>query len=90
MILTATRGQDFEEPFNFKDDQGHELNIPIGSFSLTLERGSFVRQFDLSTRGKSILWRMTADETKALEYDSLYFVLFFDEKEVTRGVLRVK
>lgn len=91
MILTATRGEAFEEPFNFKNDIGQELNIPIGSFSVTLERGDFVKQFDkLPTRGKSIIWKMTADETGDLQYETLYFVLFFEEHEVTRGVLRVR
>lgn len=91
MIVTASRGQAFEEPFNFKNDQGQTLNIPVGTFSLTLERGGFVKHWDhLPTRQSSILWRMTADETKALEYDTLYFVLLFNGQEVTRGVLRVK
>lgn len=91
MIVTASRGQVFEEPFNFKNDKGQELNIPVGTFSLTLERGGFVKQFsNLPTRNKSIMWRMTADETRALEYETLYFVLYWNGQEVTRGVLRVK
>lgn len=90
MIVTASRGQALVEPFNFKNDRGQPLNIPVGTFSLTLERGDFVRHWDhMPTSQNSILWKMTAEETNALQYDTLYFVLFFNGQEVTRGVLRV-
>lgn len=91
MIVTASRDKAFEEPFNFKNDKGQPLNLPIGSFSLSLERGDFVKVFDkLPTRNNSIMWRMTADEMKDLPYSSLYFVLYYNGQALTRGVLRVQ
>jgi hypothetical protein len=91
MILVASRGRAFEEPFNFKNEQGQLMNVPAGSYTLLLERGDFVQEFDnLTRRGNAVLWNMTADETKALPYSAFSFELAYNGQPIASGVLRVK
>jgi hypothetical protein len=91
MIFTASRGQAFKEDFTFKSPNGKLLAAPNGDYRLTLERGNFVKEYTNLTRGRnSITWNMAADETKALEYETLYFILTYNGSEIARGVLRVQ
>jgi len=91
MILVASRGEAFEEPFNFKNEQGQPTYVPAGSYTLHLERGDFVKEFtNLTRRSNAILWHMTADETKALPYTNLSFELSYNGQPIASGVLRVK
>lgn len=91
MIFTASRGQAFSEPFTFKNEKGQLIAVPAGEYVLTLERGETVRQFrNLKRERGKIMWNMTANETKALEYSTMYFVLTFNGTEISRGVLRVQ
>lgn len=90
MILTASRGSNFKEEFTFKNDMGEKINLPVGDYRLTLERGGTVHIYDNLKRGRnSITWNMAADETKALEYETMYFSLTLDGAQLARGVLRV-
>ena len=91
MILVASRGEAFEEPFNFKNEQGQPAFIPAGRYALLLGRGDFVQEFsNLTRRGNAILWHMTADETKALPFSNLSFELTYNGQPIASGVLRVK
>lgn len=90
MILTATKGKPFSEEFTFKNSKGKLLTVPSGSYALTLERAGWVQEFtDFRVQRNSIVWRMTADETDALKYSTLYFALTFNGTQIARGVLRV-
>lgn len=90
MILSASRGKPFTEAFNFKSPQGKSVGVPAGEYVLTLERGSFVREFRNLRRGSgAVIWDMTAEDTGALEYENMYFVLSWNDTELARGVLRV-
>jgi hypothetical protein len=91
MILTASRGKPFKEPFTFKNEKGQVMNVPSGNYTLLLERGDFVQEFNnLTRRGNAILWNMTADETKALPYSAFAFELAYNGQPIASGVLRVK
>lgn len=91
MILVASRGEVFEEPFNFKNANGQLMNVPAGSYTLLLERGDFVKEFaDLTRRGNAIVWHMAADETKALPFSAFSFELAYNGQPIASGVLRVK
>jgi hypothetical protein len=91
MILVASRGEAFEEPFNFKNEQGQLMNVPAGSYTLHLERGDFVKEFtNLTRRSNAVLWHMTADETKALPFSAFSFELAYNGQPIASGVLRVK
>jgi hypothetical protein len=90
MILTATRGRPFSEEFNFKDENGEEMHPPRGKYSLVLEHSPAVLSYDnLLIQGK-VVWSLDADETAALPYNLMYFVLTYNGEEITRGVLRVE
>lgn len=91
MIFTASRGQAFAEEFSFKNAVGQPLSVPYGDYRLTLERGEFVKEYtNLRVQRHAIHWIMTADDTKALEYSTLYFELTFNGTQIARGVLRVQ
>lgn len=91
MILVASRGEAFEEPFSFKNDTGQAVAAPSGTWTLTLTRGDFVKDFaKLPVLNHSVIWRMTADETTALRYNNLSFSLALNGQVVVQGVLRVK
>lgn len=91
MIFTASRGQAFAEEFSFKNDKGQPLTVPYGEYVLTLERGGFVKEFrNLRVQRHAIHWIMTAQETQALEYTTLYFTLSFNGTQIARGTLRVQ
>ena len=91
MIFTASRGQEFVEEFSFKNEKGQSLTVPYGEYVLTLERGDFVKEFkNLRVQRQSIHWIMTAADTLALEYSTLYFQLTYNGIQICRGVLRVQ
>jgi hypothetical protein len=89
MMFTASKGQPFAEKFEFKNSQGQPLVVPKGEFVLTLERGDLVRFPQLRLQRNAVIWNMTAEETAALEYSTMYFHLTFDGQEIARGILRV-
>lgn len=88
-VFNASRGQAFREEFTFKNAAGKPLNVPSGNYVLTLERGNIVREFQPRLARNAIQWLMTADETQALEYSTMYFTLTYNGQEIARGVLRV-
>lgn len=89
MIFTATRGKAFREEFSFKNEKGQPLAVPSGEYALFLERGHAVTEGTLRVTRNTIFWTMTADETAALKYSTMYFHLTFNGQEISRGVLRV-
>jgi hypothetical protein len=89
MIFTASRGEAFQETFTFKNAQGRPLSIPLGDYRLTLERGDVVRVVPLQVTPSTIYWTMTAEQTRKLEYNTMYFTLSYNGQELSRGVLRV-
>jgi hypothetical protein len=90
MIFSASRGQSFREEFTFKSLQGGLVAVPAGDWVLTLERGTFVKQFsNLDSNANTIFWAMTADETRELPYSNLSFRLTMNGIQVASGVLRV-
>ena len=89
MIFTASKGQPFREEFTFKNEKGKPVAIPRGDYRLVLERGDYVREGNLKIAPNAIYWNMTAEETQALAYSTLYFTLAFNGQEIARGVLRV-
>lgn len=90
MIVTATRGKSFAEPFNFKNEEGEPVNVPTGHYTVSLTRGDYARIFEnLRTIRTAVVWSLTADDVATLPYSSLYFTLNFNGEEITRGILRV-
>lgn len=90
MTFTAFRGRPFKEEFTFKNTSGKVLTVPTGDYKVTLEHGVYVREYtDLRQTRTTIYWTMTAEETKTLEFSTMYFVLTHNGNEVARGVLRV-
>lgn len=91
MIFTASRGQAFKDKFTFKNEKGKPLNVPSGEYRLILERGEYVTEFkNLTVLRDYIGWNMTAAETNALKYSTMYFTLYLNGQEIARGVLRVQ
>lgn len=91
MMFTALRGRAFKEEFAFKNAAGKDVAVPNGQYVLYLEHGNTVHEFaNLKTGRSKVFWTMTADETKSLEFDTMYFTLLFNDTEIARGVLRVK
>lgn len=91
MILTASRGKPFKEPFSFKNEKGQPVAIPPGEFVLVLEHGEFLTEYrNLAKTRSTVTWNLTANETEALPYDSLYYTLNLNGEPVDRGILRVQ
>lgn len=90
MTFTAFRGEPFREEFTFKNAAGKVIPAPMGDYRVVLERGEFVKVFrNLRITRNTIFWTMTADETDALQFSTMYFTLTHEGNEVARGVLRV-
>ena len=91
MIFTAFRGRPFKEEFSFKSPGGKEVVVPQGNYVLHLEHGDIVREFsNLKITRTKVFWVMTSDEVDSLEFDTMYFSLAYNDKEISRGILRVK
>lgn len=91
MILTATRGQVFKEPFVFKNEKGQPLGAPSGDYRVYLEHGNdFAIEFSNLTKLRSeVVWSMSGAQTAGLPYSTFYFRLTYNGEELARGVLRV-
>lgn len=90
MILTATRGQSFREPFTFKDANGRPAVIPQGSYRLILEHAPWSAECGSLARSRGeLIWSLTEQEVADLPYSTVYFRLTFNGEELARGVLRV-
>jgi len=95
MNFTLTKGESFEETFNFKNAQGKSIVLPNGDFKVILERGSFAREFTVKNGGLSRLrtgavWRVLAEQSTHFEFTVMYYTLYLDDREITRGILRIQ
>jgi hypothetical protein len=94
MDFVLQRGREFREEFDFKNTSGQIVSLPPGTYTLKVERGSFVRQYTVGNglykqRGK-IIWRLPESETASFEYSTMYYELKFNERELARGIIRVQ
>ena len=94
MDFLLTRGRDFQEHFDFKNNRGKPISAPAGSYKLTVTRGDFAREYTpgrgLSRQRTGIIWKIPAKETQDFEYRTLYYTLYVDDQELVRGVLKVQ
>lgn len=90
MILSATRGKSFTESFDFKNEKGQLISAPAGRYNLVLQRGDFVQEFnDLRRVTSGVVWSISDAQLASLPHSTMYFVLYFNGEELSRGVLRV-
>lgn len=94
MNFVLTKGKNFHEFFEFKNAQGRSINMPSGTFRIILERGSFVREY---TKNNGLLcmptrvdWKIPAEVTADFEFNTLYYTLYLDDRELTRGIVKVQ
>lgn len=95
MNFVLTRGKPFREFFEFKNAQGRPITMPAGEFRLVLERGSFVREYNVARGGlqrsmNKINWTIAAEDTVDFEFSTLYYTLYLDDRELVRGIIRVQ
>lgn len=94
MDFLLTRGRDFQEHFDFKNDRGQPITAPNGVYKLTVTRGDFAREYTsgrgLSRQHTGLIWKIPASETKDFAYRTLYYTLYVDDQELVRGVLKVQ
>lgn len=95
MDFIAVRGRGFQENFDFKNSQGKPIAVPPGTFKVVLERGTYAREYTTANHGlaklrNQIIWNIPAGETKDFAYNTLYYTLYLDDQEVTRGLLKVQ
>jgi hypothetical protein len=90
--FTLRSGRPFSESFDFKNAQGKPISLPAGRFKLVLERGQYAREFTegagLTRQRTSLLWKVSDKEN--FEFSTMYYTLYLNDKEVTRGVLSVE
>lgn len=94
MDFILTRGKDFVEHFDFKNEKGRSVPLPRGLIRLVLERGTFAREYRVNeglTRGRSqIVWRIDGKDSANFEFSTLYYTLYLNDAELVRGVLKVQ
>lgn len=94
MDFLLTKGRDFEERFDFKNEQGKPLSAPAGEYRLVLQRGTFARVYKPGSglyRGQTyVIWKIKASETEDFEYRTLYYTLYLNDQELVRGVIKVQ
>jgi hypothetical protein len=94
MNFLLVRGKDFQEFFDFKNSQGRLIPLPAGKFSVVLERAGFAREYTpgngLSLQRNRIVWGIKAEEAEDFEFATMYYTLYLNNQEITRGILRVQ
>lgn len=95
MNFLLVRGKDFQEHFDFKNAQGKPIALPAGVFKVVLERGGFAREYTILNRGLSrtmnrITWRIPSSESLGFEFNTMYYTLYLDDRELARGVLKIQ
>lgn len=95
MNFQLARDKDFLEHFDFKNAQGRPIALPAGEFKIILERGGFSRDYTVANGGlrrqmNRINWRIPAADTKDFEFSTMYYTLYLNNQEVTRGVLKIQ
>lgn len=94
MNFTLVRGKDFIEHFDFKNAQGKPIALPLGKFRLVVERGGYARQYTdgagLIRQRNRLTWKIGAEDSNDFEFTVLYYTLYLNDNEITRGILRVQ
>lgn len=94
MDFFLRRGVAFKEQFNFKNDKGKPLPVPGGLYKIILERGTFAREYransGLSRLRSALVWEISAEESLDFEFSTMYYTLYLNDQEVTRGVLKIQ
>lgn len=95
MNFTLIKGKDFTEHFDFKNASGKPIALPSGLFRVVIERGGFAREYTVDNGGLSLLrnqitWRIAAGDSKDFEFNTMYYTLYLNDDEITRGVLRIQ
>lgn len=95
MNFVMTSGKDFLEFFEFKNAQGKPIAMPSGQFRIVLERGAFAREYTVLNGGLQRLmnrvnWRIPAADIENFDYNTLYYTLYLEDRELARGVIKVQ
>lgn len=95
MNFTLVRGKDFSEVFDFKNQAGKSIALPNGQFKVVLERGTFAKEFTVLNGGLSrlrnrVTWTISANDTADFDFATMYYTLYLDDSEITRGILRIQ
>lgn len=94
MDFLLTKGEAFEERFDFKNDKQKAIALPAGEYRIVLQRGTWVREYrvnsGLSRTRTSITWKIPASATQDFEYRTLYYTLYLNDSELVRGVIKVQ
>lgn len=94
MNFLLERGKDFQESFDFKNATGKAIALPAGQFRVVLERGGFAREYTpgngLSPQRTRIVWTIKAKQIDDFEFATMYYTLYLNNDEITRGILRIQ
>lgn len=94
MNFLLVRGRDFQEHFDFKNGQGKLIPLPAGKFRVVLERGGFAREYTsgngLSLQRNRVIWSIKGEQSNDFEFTTMYYTLYLNDREITRGVLKVQ
>lgn len=95
MNFILTKGRDFSEHFNFRNAQGRAVALPSGTFRIALERGSFIQEYTVENGGLArysgrLDWRISSKDSQDFDFTTMYYTLYLNDSEVTRGILRVQ
>jgi hypothetical protein len=94
MNFTLFKGKDFRETFDFKNSQGKSIALPPGNFSVVLERGGFAKEYTVANGGltrsyNSVGWKIAKEDSSNFEFTTMYYTLYLEDREITRGLLRI-
>lgn len=94
MDFLLTRGENFEERFDFKNEKQRAIVLPSGEYRIVLQRGTWVREYKvgagLSKTRTALVWKIAASDTSDFEYRTLYYTLYKDDEDLVRGVIKVQ
>lgn len=95
MNFTLVKGKDFEEHFDFKNSEGKTIALPQGQFRVVLEHGAFAREYTVQNRGlvksrSRVVWRVAGTDSNDFEFTVMYYTLYLNDEEITRGIVRVQ
>lgn len=95
MNFSLVKGKDFHEHFDFKGASGKPIALPNGTFRVVVERAGFAREYTVMNGGLSRLrnrvnWTISADQSGDFDFNTYYYTLYLDNREITRGILRIQ
>lgn len=94
MDFFLRKGVNFKEHFDFKNEKQKAIPTPSGEYKIVLERGAFARVYTvgdgLLRLRTSIEWTISGKESENFEFTTMYYTLYLNDVEVTRGVLKVQ